>query len=186
MLPNSFWEIYSLRSNSWRKIIVDIPIPHFRCFIPSEVYLNGVCHWLGRSDNGTTFVVSFNLTNDVFFTTPIDWHHGCSFRLVVLNGFIAMITHYYATKSYTISILGEIGVKESWTRLFDIGPLSYNNSVIAAGEKGNIFLSTENGKIARFDLTTKVIEEIDFKREFHIRQIVHYKKNLGPIGGINS
>ncbi|KEH20035.1 putative F-box domain, galactose oxidase/kelch, beta-propeller, F-box associated interaction [Medicago truncatula] len=185
MLPNSFWEIYSLRSNSWRKIIVDIPIPHFRC-LGSKVYLNGVCHWLAVSDNGTTFVVSFNLTNDVFFTTPIDWHHRSSFRLAVLNGFIAMITRYHATESYTISILGEIGVKESWTRLFDIGPLSYVNDIIAVGKKGNIFLSIENGKIACFDLTTKVIEEIGFKREIHICQIVHYKKNLGPIGGINS
>jgi hypothetical protein len=150
------------------------------------VYLNGVCHWLGVSDNGTTFVVSFNLTNDVFFTTPIDWHHRSSSRLVVLNGFIAMITRYYATKSYTVSILGEIGVKESWTRLFDIGPLSYVNGVIAAGKKGNIFLSKENCKIACFDLTTEVIEEIGFKGENHIRQIVRYKKNLGQIGGINS
>jgi len=185
MLPNSFWEIYSLRSNSWRKIIVDIPIPHFRC-LGYEVYLNGVCHWLGISDNGTTFVVSFNLTNDVFFTTPIDWHQRSSFRLVVLNGFIATITHYYATESYTISILGEIGVKESWTRLFDIGPLSYVNDVITVGKKGNIFLSKENRKIACFDLTTEVTEEIDFKGESHICQIVPYKKNLGPIGGINS
>jgi len=185
MLPDSFWEIYSLRSNSWRKVIVDILIPHFSC-LGSEVYLNGVCHWLGASDDGRTFLVSFNLANDVFFTTPIDRPRQSFPRLVVLNGFIAMITSYYNTESYTISILGEISVKESWTKLFDIGPLSSVNDVIAATKNGNIFLNKKNGKIACFDLTTEVIEEIGFKGESHICQIVHYKKNLGPIGGINS
>jgi len=180
MLPDSFWEIYSLRSDSWRKIIVDKPIPHFLCS-DSEVYLNGVCHWLGVSDEHKTVVVSLNLADDVFFTTPTDWPH-CSSRLVVLNGSIAMITNYISPKSCTISILGEIGVKESWTKLFNIGPLSSTNNVIATGKNGNIFLYIKNGKLACFDLTTEVIVEIGFKEESRIYQILHnYKKNLGPI-----
>ena len=82
MLPNSFWEIYSLRNNSWRKIIVDKSIPHFHC-LGSKVYLNGLCHWLVVSDDHkTTFVMSFNLINEVFFTTPINCPR-CSFSRLV-------------------------------------------------------------------------------------------------------
>jgi len=46
-----------------------------------------------------------------------------------------MIANYYDAKSYSISILGEISVKESWTRLFDIEPLSFVKDVIAVGKK---------------------------------------------------
>jgi len=166
-MPPDFWEIYSLRSNSWRKLNTNISIPYFSP-LGSEVYLNGVCHWLANTKD-QTFVVSFNLCNDVFSTTPIDGYDVFSVRLVVLNESLAIITKYDNATSFNISILGEIGVKESWTRLFDIGPLSSVEHFIAAGKKENIFFNKKDGKIACFDLTTRMTEEIDVKGEGHSR-----------------
>jgi len=44
----------------------------------------------------------------------------------------------------------------------------------------------KNGKVACFDLTTEVIEEIDFKGESENCLIVPYKKNFGTIGEIDN
>ncbi|AES65045.1 putative F-box domain-containing protein [Medicago truncatula] len=171
-----FYEIYSLRSHSWRKLDVDIPIVFYGP-LSSEVYLDGVCHWLRRI-NDKTDVVSFNLSNEVFFTTPLDIHGDVC--LVVLNGSVAIISYYKGSRYFSISILGEIGVKESWTRLFDVGPLSSNLYPIAVGKKGNIFFKKkyDKSKLVCFDLTTGVVDDIDVKGKGGICDIKIYKKNL--------
>jgi molecular chaperone HtpG len=72
------WEIYSLRSNSWRKLDVDMP-PSLNITEGTHVYMDGVCHWLCRNDYGywkehnipfQPSLVSFYLSNEVFFITP--------------------------------------------------------------------------------------------------------------------
>jgi len=179
-----FWEIYSLKSNSWKKINFDMPTRYQD--YDTDVYLNGMCHWWG----GTTdeaYMVSFNWCNEDYFITPspLEDVPGCfDVSLVVLNGFVAIISNYKETNSFQISIIGELGVKESWIRLFDVEPLSCIDSPIGAWKKGNIFFRKENHELAFFDLTTGVTEEIGVKGERFWCQIVMYKRNLLPIGGI--
>ena len=183
MTPDPFWEIYSLRSNSWRRPVVDMPVP---ISYTTNVYFNGMCHWFGDWDGETFSVVSFNLSNEVFFTTPVDWHARSFPSLMVLNGYIALLTDCVDTMSFSISVLGEIGVKESWTKLFEFGRMSCIERSLDVGMKGKIFLSQKNSKIACFDLTTEVIEEIDFEGESKNCLIVPYKKNFGTIGEIDN
>jgi len=70
------WEIYSLRSNSWRKLDVVMPTTYGNG-ITMGVYLNGLCHWgciIGQFDSKReSNLVSFDLSNDVFFTHPYPW-----------------------------------------------------------------------------------------------------------------
>lgn len=106
--PDPFWEIYSLKTNSWTKINFDMPEIEW-CF-NSDVYFNGVCHWWGKTNN-QRFLVSFNLCNDVCVLTPPpseDLFDGfdvdlTSFYvdLMMLNGFVAIITHC----KHTLSLL---------------------------------------------------------------------------------
>ncbi|ESW23473.1 hypothetical protein PHAVU_004G050100 [Phaseolus vulgaris] len=67
------WEIYSLRSNSWRKPKSDIYI-YPRCEELNKFYLEGMCHWLGDwresyDEPEKTYLVSFDLSNDEWFIT---------------------------------------------------------------------------------------------------------------------
>jgi len=193
--PGPYWDIYSLRSNRWKKLYVDMR----QCYMTSEgsmVYLNGVCHWWGKtySQPIETFVVSFDLANEVPVTTlfPFD-SHGLKWfdrHLTMLNGFVAMIVTYAKTiHSFhiSISVLGEPGVNESWTKLFDVGPMSGINHPIGAGKKVDIFLRKDDGELACLDLTTGVIENIGLKTErFRSSQTVIYKKNIIPIRGIKN
>ncbi|XP_045829137.1 F-box/kelch-repeat protein At3g06240-like [Trifolium pratense] len=184
------WEIYSLRSNSWRKL--DIVMPTTGGFDnEARVSIDGVCHWWSW-DNTGSFLVSFDLSNEVFCTTPIpadignNFDNGCLWRhLVVLNGSIALVTYQTQMTLFNISILGELSVKESWIKLFIVGPLpciEFPFGVV----KGKIFFVREDKEIAWFDLSTQMIEELGVKAESGINcHIVIYWKNFLPIDGIN-
>ncbi|RHN74458.1 putative F-box domain-containing protein [Medicago truncatula] len=174
-----------------------VPANKVRCYILSfigiDAYLNGVCHWWGETEC-ETYVVSFNLSNEVPVTTllPSDLHDlKWVYRyLAVLNEHVAMISNYAKTTSslYTsISILGEPGVKESWIKLFDIGPLSCMEHPIGVGKKGNIFIrKDDDNELACLDLTTGVMENIGAKAGAFRSQIVLYDKNILPIKGMNN
>jgi len=93
-----FWEIHSLRSNSWRKLDVDMPSCS-DCEEGSQVYMGEVCHWLCDKDSPAgECVVSFYLSNEIFFVTPIPSYGDVCFgfrawrNLVVLNGSIALFS----------------------------------------------------------------------------------------------
>ncbi|GAU21381.1 hypothetical protein TSUD_32100 [Trifolium subterraneum] len=161
------WEIYSLRSNSWKKLDVDMSMVMF----PEEVeyiarfYMDGMCHWwdnVEKDSSDKTYFVSFDVSNEVFFTTPmpdVDDTFDLRLvkrRLVMLNGSITS----WETGTLQISILGEIGVKESWTKLFIVGPLPYFNRPIGAGKNGDIFFVNKDVELACFNLDTGTIVEL--------------------------
>jgi hypothetical protein len=67
---------------------------------------------------------------------------------VVLNRSIASISWYTLDHTiFRISILGELGVKKSCTKLFIVGPLLYIDSFIRVGENGDIFFRKKNGQL---------------------------------------
>ncbi|AES98726.2 F-box protein interaction domain protein [Medicago truncatula] len=154
------WEIYSLR-----------------CLL----YTDGIWHWLSRN-NAQHYMVSFDLSNHVLFKTltplaiPIDIDPNFDFEnvskeLVMLNGSIALISWYEDTTTFHISVLGELGVSESWTKLFIIGPLSdLFTYPIGAGSNGDIFFKAGDGKLV-FDLRTQMIEKLDGVEKFRVFSI---------------
>ncbi|MCH80676.1 F-box protein [Trifolium medium] len=181
-----FWEVYSLKSNSWRKLGFHMPICNESRYRSTnrDVYMNGMCHWLGETIDETCVVVSFNLSNDVFFITPLP--PDCfDVNLGVLYGSFTMISNYKKTGSFHVSILGEFGVKESWVKIFDIGPLSCIEHPIGSG-KDNVFFRKKDDELVSFNLTTGMIEEIGVKGEKCWCQMITYEKNLHPIEGMNN
>lgn len=185
--PSIFWEIYSLRSNSWRKLDAHMPIIVERPAKCTDTYVNGVCHWLGIVDlhGDEEHLASFNLSNEVFLTTPLPFDLGdrsLQKCLVVLNGSIAVISESAET-TFHISILGELGVKESWTKLFTIGPLPWVGFPIGVGNKGDVFLrKEEKGELALFDLSSQMLEDIVTKEQLDSHRIIIYKESPLQIG----
>jgi len=183
-----FWEIYSLKSNSWRKLDLDMTTFYRSPVgVPEQVYMNGVCHWLGESETyiDNVYLVSFDLGTEEFALTfiPSDVDNNINFELVdthliLLNESIALISNDAQMNTFHISILGEIGVKKSWIKLFIVGPLSYLGDPIGAGKNGEIFVAKEDNELARCDLNTHTIQELGIKGVFHRCQMVIYKKSL--------
>jgi molecular chaperone HtpG len=188
-------EIYSLRNNSWRILEIDMrDIAHCVYDQPgTEVYMDGVCHWWGNNEilNSTGWLVSFDFSNEVLLTTPmlLDMGENCDFiierRLMVLNDSIALISNCYKAATFHISILGELGVKESWIKLFIVGPIPSIECPIGVGKKG-IYFKQKNDELVWIDLTTEIIDEIGVKGEMYTFQIGIYKESLLSIRGINN
>ncbi|CAJ2654295.1 unnamed protein product [Trifolium pratense] len=190
------WEIYSLRSNSWRKLDVHMPV-HWRF---RTLYMDGMCHWWSRNGNyDEHFFVSFNLNNDMFTTTtiPLDIPSNIvtdfKFKhvqrhLVVLNGSIASISYYAILLdqiTFHVSILGELGVKESLTKFFVIGPLLYIDWFVGVGKNGDIFFRKRDGQLVYFDLITQKTKELGVKGKSHNYRIAIYKESLFSIERID-
>ncbi|CAJ2636348.1 F-box protein CPR1-like [Trifolium pratense] len=190
-------EIYSLRNNSWRILDIDMrDIAHCAYDQPQDgaaVYMDGVCHWWANNDlfNLTGILVSYDFSNEVLFTTPmlLDMVESCDFivnrRLVVLNESIALISNYSKPTTFHISILGELGVKESWIKLFIVGPVPSIKCPIGFGKKGICF-KQNNDELVWIDINTQIIDEIGVRAEGYSFPMGIYKESLLSIGGINN
>lgn len=131
-----------------------------------NVYLDGVCHWFADDEK---YMVSFNLSSEVFSTTllpfdmedsyPDEWVESY-LDLTVLNGSVAMISKHAKTTSFHIYVLCELGVKESWTKLFIVGPLPSVGRPIGIGKKGDLFCLKNCKELVCFDLNTQTIENL--------------------------
>jgi len=83
--------------------------------------------------------------------------------------------------------LGELGVKESWTKLFVVGPLTCSLVCpISVGNKNNIFFREDDFELSWYDLSTQKIEKIGVKGESFLSHLVIYKENLLPFGAMKS
>ncbi|XP_068497528.1 uncharacterized protein [Phaseolus vulgaris] len=183
------WEMYSLKYNSWKKVEVDFRVPLLSQEVGESFFFEGMCHWLGCGDGPDAHLVSFDLSNEVFITTfapldiPTEIYDNFDMNLVkrhllLLNGSIALMSNYACTSTFYISILVELGRKETWTKLFVFGPIPDIAFSIGARNLGNILFQTYDSDLAWFDLTTHKIQKFGVQIDGGLCQLVVYKKNL--------
>jgi F-box interacting protein len=182
-----FWEMYSQRRNSWKKI--DAYIPHR--WSRETVYMDGVFHWWYKLWD-TILVSFFDLCKESFIETliPVDDSFDFKFvrrHLMVLNGYIAIMLNDKKTSTLHISILCELGIKESWTKLFSVELLPCLDHPIGPGKNANILFKKKDSKLAWYDLSTEIIYEIDITitTQTNDYKILFHKESL-PIGGIHT
>jgi molecular chaperone HtpG len=198
--PDTLWEIYCLKSNNWRRLDLNMPT-QYCANVGVQVYTDGVCHWWGDYDpeseseinDDDNYLVSFDLSNETFVKTSIPSNMDyidsttelVNRHLNLLNGSIVLISNYEETNTFHISILGEVGIKESWIKLFIVGPLPIRVWYpIGIGKKGNIFFMKKDDELVWFNLNTQKIEELGLKSG-HSCRIMIYKENFLPFERIN-
>lgn len=96
-------------------------------------------------------------------------------QLMLLNGSIALISMFNDTFRFQILILGELGVEESWTKIFMVGPwpLPWCHWPIGVAKKGGmLFLKQDPDQrydpigwyalphLVWFDLNTQMIRDL--------------------------
>ncbi|XP_058728148.1 F-box/kelch-repeat protein At3g06240-like [Vicia villosa] len=189
------WEIYSLKNHSWKKLDVDMSMV-LRPKTGKDLirfYLDGMCHWWDKieKDNDGSYFVSFDVSNEVCVTTHMPLEIGDTFdlrsvkrHLVMLNKSIGLISYSEETNTLHVSVLGEIGVKESWTKLFIIGSLPYVDYPVEAGRNGDIFFVKKDGELACFNLDTRTVKELGVEGIMS-QMVIYKKKSLLSIRGIN-
>jgi molecular chaperone HtpG len=159
-----------------------------------QVYTDGVCHWWNahQSEIGNeVYLVSFDLNSETFVKTSIPsnmYHIGSALvsgHLGMLNGSICWISSDRDTCTFHISILGEVGINESWIKLLIVGPLPCIPYPIGIGKKGDIFFWRRDNELVWFNLNTQKIEELGVKGE-DICRIIIYKESFLPFERINN
>ncbi|PNX75471.1 F-box protein [Trifolium pratense] len=146
-----------------------------------QVYTKGMCHWLCKRENiDNSYLVSFDLDNEGFSLTSVPslMESLENIHLMLLNEFIALMYIDAQRTSFHISILGEIGVKESWMILFIVESLPCFGHPIGVGKNNNIFFATEDEELAMCDLSTQTVQELGIEGSSFTCQIVTYKKSL--------
>jgi hypothetical protein len=135
------------------------------------------------------------LSNEKFFVTLIPSDVDDSFvdtstwiKLAVLNGSITLISYHENTTTFHISILGEFGLEESWTKLLIVGPLSCVERPIGVGMKREIVFIRKDNELVWLDLSTQIVAELGYKGAFdpwsRSTRIIVYKESILPIEGI--
>ncbi|XP_050918855.1 F-box/kelch-repeat protein At3g06240 [Lathyrus oleraceus] len=183
------WKIYSLRTNSWR--ILDLNM-HHKFMDVQQLYMDGLSHWMCKSEtHDGTYLLSFDWSNEVFITTSVPSDIDDNFvpsvrkHFMLLKGSIALILNFEEKATFHISVLGEVSVKESWTKMFIIGPIPCLMYPIGEGKKGDMMFVKEDGGLVLFNLNTQAIEEglgIKTNRLFHCTILIH-RENLIPFEG---
>nr|XP_048324665.1 uncharacterized protein LOC107411740 [Ziziphus jujuba var. spinosa] len=149
-------EMYSLKTNSWKSKAVtynnnshkDFRINKYWCGVVS----NGILSWKASSKgNGdiqcTNEIISVDLSNDsIITTTPLPSsishkHPPSDYRnnyCLDYKDSLALVHSYNQArkKSFDIWVLGEYGVKESWNKLFTIGPFREIGRVLGFYDDG--------------------------------------------------
>ncbi|XP_058764229.1 F-box/kelch-repeat protein At3g06240-like [Vicia villosa] len=174
------WEIYSLRTDSWR--IVDLPLHHISKNCCQQLNMDGLSHWMCESvTHNEIYILSFDWRNEVFITTQIDDNFDFQLlptHLVLLNGSIALILNLPNTTTFHILVLGELTIKKSWTKMFIVQePIPFHVNLIGAGKNGDMVFKKDDGGLISFNLTTQMIEELGITANGLCKIIIH-RENL--------
>ncbi|KAK4573826.1 hypothetical protein RGQ29_031680 [Quercus rubra] len=122
-------KVYSLKSNSWRKIN---NLPYYVRFLFQlnyllfyrrgyGVYACGAMHWVASVGFGLYLIVAFDLGVEKFQNVPLlgEVDNGFEMDVGVLEGRLCIILNYRHVY-VDIWVMKEYGVKESWTKLFKV------------------------------------------------------------------
>ncbi|MED6128108.1 hypothetical protein PIB30_094536 [Stylosanthes scabra] len=176
--PSDFFEIYYPNGQLRRRIADNFFEDDISNLTGFTIYLNGTCHWrsvvlqeesyvaslgtykwtyvdtlfsvdIGNNKLTTTSISEWEYIKDVVLKDPVDR------KLVALNSYVATISMCLKTKCIDISILAEIGVNESWVKLFTIRPLSSIEGIMGIGIKGDLLLRKNDDELVSFDLVMR-------------------------------
>jgi F-box interacting protein len=202
-------EVYSLNSDSWREVVDG---PSYKGLIDMGKCSNGMASWLVDGvglqileqyydyECLEKFVLSFDMSDEVFLETAIpDNVRSDSFlTLFVLNESIGMVESInvgvdekYFEVTFHIWSLLKVGIKDSWTRLFTIGPfIEFNDSLgfplpLGFWKNDTMFIVKSDGELVLYDPFTKQMTKLQVHGDRESLQLVTYMETLVSVKGGN-
>ncbi|XP_048433557.1 F-box/kelch-repeat protein At3g23880-like [Pyrus x bretschneideri] len=178
-------EVYSLATGSWRSLGSVAP----QCAIygrEKQLFFNGALHWPAVSrERDDHFILTFDLGNELFYKmsmpSSVIWSYILGLLLSVSGDkkFVTLFVMNADSKdSYLeIWVMKEYGVKESWTKLINLGPqgperlfpralcFRRNGEVLVMLLKGGRQLGFETNiskhELVSLDLVSKQMESLE-------------------------
>ncbi|PIA59855.1 hypothetical protein AQUCO_00400613v1 [Aquilegia coerulea] len=188
-------EVYSLNNNSWKTLDFVLPI-NFVISDPKMPYHNGgrrgqIYCWMGsgydQSGTGTIHILTFDFSKEIFGTIPLPSDPTFQFRrmrLVILREKLATITGVDKLSSdidtwhYQIWVMNEFGVRESWTKLYRVGPFSFSQPIGFPKNEDLLLLVKDQRQLCLYDPVTQQINNVPAQDSSLKVQAAVYKESL--------
>lgn len=151
------------------------------------VYVNGVVHWVLEkkecSDNNYS-ILTFNLATEVFEEMAVP--EGISRRSMVLTALTLSgdekLVVYHNDHVCNVWVMEEYGSTQSWRKLCTIDVGSEYATVLNARENGEIFVSTNQGKLLRYNPDTEKLINIRLGHSSPVDYVGPCKESLVFLG----
>ncbi|XP_038710478.1 F-box/kelch-repeat protein At3g23880-like [Tripterygium wilfordii] len=188
-------EIYSLKSESWRKLPdMEMDVTLLR-FTMKNVCKDEVYYWWGMTEKDFC-ILSFDMADEVFETMPLpslgipctDFNGSFGFNgcfgdflaeLAIFNGSLAVIAY---PKTGMIGGYGDIWVmaaKETWVKQASIGPICAIQRPLGLWKNGGLFIEDIDRQLLLYESSGSIK-----KLPFHFPlQVLNYEESLVPING---
>ncbi|KAK8654624.1 hypothetical protein V6N13_107231 [Hibiscus sabdariffa] len=179
---NEKFELYSLRSDSWK----EISHPGGTTYDPLlfNNYLNGFHYWAacGYYDN-ENYILSFDMVTEKFSTLPLPLPRTSgSYRLDLLdfNGLLgALLPQGEGTeKSFDLWVMNG-----SWTKQFTIDSVPGVGRALGFWKNGELFLESSDHELVLFDPSTRELKNLGIHDYMETMEISAYVESLVPING---
>ncbi|XVE83789.1 hypothetical protein DITRI_Ditri16bG0115100 [Diplodiscus trichospermus] len=149
--------LYNLSTDSWRKLNANLSVVEFPgfYFALSQFYSNGFFRCEASIENEIV-LLSFDMSREVFLTTPLpDGSKDSNFHFMEIKGSVGGICHDFCVRnrnSYDVWVLGEVGLKNSWMKLFTVDPTIFNVDItpLGVGSDGKVFFREPRNSFEKF------------------------------------
>ncbi|XP_059631098.1 F-box protein CPR1-like isoform X2 [Cornus florida] len=168
-------KVYSLKSNSWRRIQC---FPYYlRYERVNAAVVGGVLHWVvSRKPKSemANLIAAFDLGVEEYRLVPLsdyldrEFHKTLNnyFRINVrvLGGCLCVICHYAVEDRDDIWVMKDYGVKESWAKLLSVElqnvlrPFDSVRPLVYSKSGGEVLLAHDNFRLLWFDLKRKTVK----------------------------
>ncbi|KAI4327988.1 hypothetical protein L6164_020388 [Bauhinia variegata] len=184
--------VYALSCNYWRN--VDCPFPscvHIQCQPLSDTFVHGASHWWACDGDGE-LVLAFDMLDEMFqvirFPKPeVKSCNNFPGNVAKFKEFLAVILcpEYVTEKQFDIWVMLEYGKKESWIKLFTIGPIAGVQKPLAFWKDGIVFGDNSGGMVL-YDTQTEMKESFEFRIEplmatAYMESVVSLRRDIDDI-----
>ena len=189
-------QIYTLRTGAWRTI----PGRGSRFIIVqrfSLVFVNGSVHWFAEDDNDSddddddvdamvrNMIISFDIKDEVFHEMAVpkclEGRLNLNTKVAVLGGLLALVpcnsNLYFSDPCYSVWVMKEYGVVESWTKLYDIKVGEDLESVVGFTKNGEVLVSMA-GKLLSFNPSSQRTLNVHIHSEYVSFYLDTYMESL--------
>lgn len=182
-----FVDIYTLTAGSWSDPFpVDLPA---RILGHLNIYVNGASHWWAQiKDEQKLAILSFHMTDEVFQIIPIPSHaYKFQVEVAVVNECLGLICSPIVAheKCFDIWVMKEYGVKESWAKLFTVGPILQVQRLLGILKNGDYLFEKELGQLVSHKKNTPEIKSLNIDGPHYHSQHFTYKESIFSLSGGN-
>ncbi|TQD93751.1 hypothetical protein C1H46_020650 [Malus baccata] len=163
-------EVYTMSSNSWREIKVDIPSSVVWC-PSSQMYFKGVYYWFAIEldkqtlDENKKVILSFDMDDELFSDIPVPESlqdtKECYGSLAVWNGSVALFSfHIESGVRKSIGIWEMNDLEGSWTKQLTIVPIAGFGMPLTFWNSDELVMVAADGRVVSHNFVTKMLKEI--------------------------